>query len=220
MTDDTGFAPNPLHGVLTLATCKPRIRKSANKDEWISGWTSREVRDVDGNVVKSEVCKLIYLARISEKLTFAEYWKQHQNKCPTINGIPIIDVRASCNGKSNGIYEGIDCGDNIYKPRKADADYKKPNDFEQIRNRYHNGEESKLHDLSGCYVLICDEFYYFGIYNALMIEDCEFCQIYPKWREKKIPTTDKTAKNIIDFVLKNKRKATISNENNIEQKGI
>ena len=29
ITHDSGFAPNPFGGFLTLATCKPKIRKSA-----------------------------------------------------------------------------------------------------------------------------------------------------------------------------------------------
>ncbi|WP_198140678.1 Nmad2 family putative nucleotide modification protein [Polaromonas naphthalenivorans] len=28
MTHDSGFAPNPFHGTLTLATCKPGIRRT------------------------------------------------------------------------------------------------------------------------------------------------------------------------------------------------
>ena len=34
---DFGFAPNPFHGVCTLATCKPGIRRSAKVGDWILG---------------------------------------------------------------------------------------------------------------------------------------------------------------------------------------
>ena len=34
---DFGFAPNPFHGFLTLATCKPHIRKDAQVDDWVVG---------------------------------------------------------------------------------------------------------------------------------------------------------------------------------------
>lgn len=37
ITRDFGFAPNPFHGICTLATCKPRIRKAANIGDWILG---------------------------------------------------------------------------------------------------------------------------------------------------------------------------------------
>jgi hypothetical protein len=34
---DFGFAPNPFYGVLTLATCKPRIRSVASMGDWVIG---------------------------------------------------------------------------------------------------------------------------------------------------------------------------------------
>jgi hypothetical protein len=37
MIDDTGFAPNPFHDFLTLATCKPDIRKKAQIGDWVLG---------------------------------------------------------------------------------------------------------------------------------------------------------------------------------------
>jgi hypothetical protein len=30
MTNDSGFAPNPFFGALTMATCKPGMRKSTS----------------------------------------------------------------------------------------------------------------------------------------------------------------------------------------------
>jgi hypothetical protein len=39
---DYGFAPNPFGGVLTLATCKPDIRKSAELGDWIMGTGSKQ----------------------------------------------------------------------------------------------------------------------------------------------------------------------------------
>ena len=40
MTHDTGFAPNPFHGVLTLATCKPKIRACRKADDWVAGFAT------------------------------------------------------------------------------------------------------------------------------------------------------------------------------------
>ncbi len=34
---DSGFAPNPFGDYCSLATCKPRIRKSIHKDDWVVG---------------------------------------------------------------------------------------------------------------------------------------------------------------------------------------
>ena len=36
MTHDTGFAPNPFWGCLTLATCKPKIRESKRPGDWVA----------------------------------------------------------------------------------------------------------------------------------------------------------------------------------------
>ena len=36
---DSGFAPNPFGGICTLACCKPKIRQSANVQDWVIGTT-------------------------------------------------------------------------------------------------------------------------------------------------------------------------------------
>lgn len=59
---DYGFAPNPFHGFLTLATCKPIIRSSKNthKGDILLGKASGED-------------KLIYVGIISDIVTIEEY---------------------------------------------------------------------------------------------------------------------------------------------------
>ncbi|MGE3595803.1 MAG: hypothetical protein AB7N70_09645 [Dehalococcoidia bacterium] len=50
MTHDTGFAPNPFWGCLTLATCKPGIRQTRGPGDWIAGftcWWNRSRRRVE-----------------------------------------------------------------------------------------------------------------------------------------------------------------------------
>lgn len=88
---DFGFAPNPFHGVCTLATCKPKIRNSANVGDWIMG--------VGGNKLRQATGKCILLMKVSEKIGFQEYWDddQYALKKPIRNG---SDVRM--------------LGDNIY----------------------------------------------------------------------------------------------------------
>src|SRR2546427_11595938 len=64
ITHDTGFAPNPFGGVLTLATCKPKIRRVAKPRGWVVGTGScRSV--VSGRVV--------FGAQIAEKLRIEDY---------------------------------------------------------------------------------------------------------------------------------------------------
>lgn len=62
---DIGFAPNPFHGVCTLATCKPRIRHGASPGDWVVGVGSRTKR-IEG--------QLVYAMQVEEKLTFDQYW--------------------------------------------------------------------------------------------------------------------------------------------------
>lgn len=63
---DYGFAPNPSFGYCTLATCKPRIRKTACVGDWIAafGSASTPLRN-----------HLVVLMKVAEILTFDEYWE-------------------------------------------------------------------------------------------------------------------------------------------------
>ena len=76
---DFGFAPNPFFGVCTLATCKPRIRKVAKCGDWIMG-TGSKSRDREGY--------LVFVMRVSETLTFNEYWNDERflRKRPNLQG--------------------------------------------------------------------------------------------------------------------------------------
>lgn len=74
---DFGFAPNPFHGVCTLATCKPAIRRIAKVRDWIVGTgTGRQKR----------ASYLVYAMQVDETLTFEEYWSdpRFQQKKPNL----------------------------------------------------------------------------------------------------------------------------------------
>lgn len=195
MTYDTGFAPNPEHNVLTLATCKPTIRRCATPGTWISGWTAVKVHptEVGEPIVFGENEKLIYLAKISKSIPFAEYWKEYKEKRPNKIGSGMSCAIKGCSGNQDdcNLY---DCGDNIYEPVKGKSD-----EFIQHKNGGGHGKESIEHDLSGKNVLICEEFYYFSATNAIEIANKGFN--VP--RCKKIPLEDKRAKRIIEFVTQN-----------------
>lgn len=79
ITYDTGFAPNPFGGVLTLATCIPIIRRTAEVGSWlvVTGSASLGLRG-----------KLVYAAKIVEVLTLEEYGKdpRYMFKRPSVNG--------------------------------------------------------------------------------------------------------------------------------------
>ena len=80
ITRDFGFAPNPFHGLCTLATCKPDIRKSAKVGDWIMG--------IGGSKLRSVKRKCILLMKVSEKVSFQDYWdnKRFSLKKPLRNG--------------------------------------------------------------------------------------------------------------------------------------
>ena len=144
MTHDTGFAPNPFHEILTLATCKPGIRKTKRKGDWIAGFSSNALTSLAGdNGINIDPDALIYLGKVSKRITMADYYKEYKAKIPRANMDSLI-ARA---------------GDNIYKPLCKSP--KNLSDFEQIVNDNH-GHDEKNHDLSCGNVLIFDEFYYLG----------------------------------------------------------
>ena|SRR2546425_97785 len=76
---DYGFAPNPFFGVCTLATCKPKIRGSADVGDWIIGTGSKQYC-LDG--------RLVYAMKVSETLTYDEYWNdpRFSSKKPNLLG--------------------------------------------------------------------------------------------------------------------------------------
>lgn len=145
MTHDNRFAPNPLFGVLTLATCKPYMRLNMKEGEWIAGWTSARI--VHSPTEQGQE-KLVYLAKVTHKLTFEEYWEQYPQK------------RSVCTDDKNVLER---YGDNIYQPDASAED-----GFIQMPN-IHHGTDKKAKDLKGKYVLVCEEFYYFSCLSPLEI---------------------------------------------------
>ncbi|MDY0383873.1 hypothetical protein [Trichlorobacter sp.] len=164
MSDDSGFAPNPFFGVLTLATCKAGIRRSSTRKEgdWIAGFGSKSMC---GDEVGNE--RLIFLMEVKEKIPLENYYKSYPPKRPIPRGNSthvagtIKNVRRGCCGSrqedSNSVADlRKDRGDNIYRFVG--------NTYEVLPNRFHPAEkpEHKVRDISGRYVLISTNFYYFG----------------------------------------------------------
>lgn len=136
VTRDFGFAPNPFHGICSLATCKPTIRRNAKVGDWIIG---------TGSVPKNLGDKLIYAMKVTEVLTFQEYWEDERFICKK----PVM------NGSLVQMY-----GDNIYWKDKDDEWHQE--------NSHHSLEDGRLNernlkkDIPGKNVLLSDHFYYFG----------------------------------------------------------
>lgn len=134
---DSGFAPNPLFDVCTLATCKPRIRNTAQVGDWILG-TGSKTHGRGG-------CG-VYCMRVTEAMSFEEYWADPRFTCKR----PVF---------AGGRKERQ--GDNIYF-RAADEDdwFQAPS-----RHSHEDGSPNERHierDTRSNRVLISDDFIYWG----------------------------------------------------------
>ena len=131
---DTGLAPNPYGGVMSLSVCKPQIRRQAQVGDWICGIGSactRTGEDYRG--------RLVYIMRVTEKMTMKKYDGWAKKNCR----IKIPSLKS----------EERVVGDSLYDFSGG----KKP----KIRKSLH-GESSRKNDLSGEYTLLSEEFIYFG----------------------------------------------------------
>lgn len=144
LTHDHGFAPNPFHGTLTLATCKPGMRRVREKDEWIAGFVSKKLTDLaKGNGLDVELGGIVYLAKITNKVSLDQYFK---------------DLKFECKKPTEPFDQWhIDAlGDNIYEEISKEQ-------WKQHKNAYHEDDDyTKKHDAGGKCVLISNEFYYLG----------------------------------------------------------
>jgi len=134
---DYGFAPNPFYGYCTLAACKPVIRRVASVGDWIvgTGGSSRGLRD-----------RLIYAMRVTEAITFDEYWSDERFR----------DKRPNRRGSRKQFF-----GDNIYHHdrrtghwKQEDSHHSRPNGMAFAVNKKHDTKTDR--------VLISDDFVYFG----------------------------------------------------------
>ncbi|MFN2287498.1 MAG: hypothetical protein ABR578_04110 [Chromatocurvus sp.] len=156
LTHDTGFAPNPFHGRLTLATCKPGIRRSKSVGDWIAGFTSKALVLNSGGTARAwdGIPRLLYLMKVSERVSIAEYY---------------VDRRFTPKIPQLGSSAQVSAGDNIYRPLLTGA--VSPSEFEIVENPSHPAKNDHIEtDLSGLYVLVSEQFYYFGR-EALKIPD-------------------------------------------------
>lgn len=133
---DFGFAPNPFHGSCTLATCKPKIRKTAQAGDWIVGMGGARLKAAG---------RCIFAMRVREAMTFDAYWSDPAffDKRPVPNGSRVMKM-----------------GDNIYHHApggawaQADSHHSHPGGS---ANPYNLNR-----DTSADRVLISQDFFYFG----------------------------------------------------------
>lgn len=132
---DDGFAPNPFHNALTLATCKPVIRRKAQPGDYVIG-TGSKPRNDKGN--------LMYIMEVSEVLSMEDYAKDPRfiNKIPNMSSSRVLQS-----------------GDNIYEFENDMI-----NQRNSLHRKLDGSvsEKDKNRDLSGKSVLISNDFVYFG----------------------------------------------------------
>ncbi|MCM5705329.1 hypothetical protein [Larsenimonas salina] len=134
---DLGFAPNPFWGFLTLANCKPRIRKFSNVGDVVIGTGS-------ANYGKQNF--LVYWMKIDKIINFNEYWNN-----------PIYDT------KKPNLYGSMfqQYGDNIYFT-DSDGIIRQIDSFHSLPNGIISEENLARDVLFTDRVLISNEFAYFG----------------------------------------------------------
>jgi len=131
---DSGAAPNPFHGMCSLAICKPSIRRSAQKGDWVAGLGSKNAPggDLSGH--------LIYAMRVERVLSLEEYDREAQKNWP----LRIPDI------KSTALTE-----------RLGDCIYYFDDGIPRQRPGVHKSCNIKA-DLFGKNVLLSWDYYYFG----------------------------------------------------------
>ena len=132
---DYGFAPNPFNGYCTLCTCKPGIRRHAEIDDWVVG-TGRKATGRDG--------RLVFAMRVTETMTFNEYWVDPR----------FVVKRPNLRGSIKQAY-----GDNIYY--RDEGGWHQADSHHSLEDGQPNPENVQP-DTSADRVLISDDFVYCG----------------------------------------------------------
>jgi len=132
---DDGAAPNPFHGMCTLAICKPSIRRVAKVGDWVAGLGSKNAPsgDLSG--------RLVYAMKVEEVIALSEYDRRAPQEWP--HKIP--DFRSADHNNRLG-----DC---IYDYSAGEPPYQRLG-VHSVQNR--------TVDLGGMNVLISTDYYYLG----------------------------------------------------------
>ena len=171
---DFGFAPNPFYGFCTLATCKPKIRKTASVGDWVIG-TGSKTKQRDGY--------LVYAMRVTETRSFNDYWQDPRfyNKRP---GMYASRKKAF--------------GDNIYYTVPVS------NEWCQIDSHHSHGDgtpnhNNACHDTQVDQVLVSDDFIYWGESGPRLPMFCgvNFCY---NWRGHKCDFLEDAVTELIAWV--------------------
>ncbi len=181
---DSGFAPNPFHGICTLTTCKPDIRLGVAKevmDSFLhtigrdnkkakhpanefpdSGFIKEQgiwVIGIAGNLMcrrmkRGSYGKILYMMQVTDVMPYEEYWHEHPEKRPVSLS---SDYIFHPNPKEED-YAAL--GDNIYESKSSPPLYS-PH-YEHGKENTEDTKNQIQRDWRGTYSLLSDNFVYFG----------------------------------------------------------
>jgi hypothetical protein len=135
LSRDYGFAPNPYHGICSLATCKPQIRSSAQIGDLVIGC---------GSITLGFNECIIFAMRVQAKVDFEEYWR---NPAYSMKRVSLVGSKVQS------------YGDNIYH-REGDSWIQ-----EDSHHSFADGVVNELNlgrDTNSPFVLLSSDFVYFG----------------------------------------------------------
>lgn len=170
---DFGFAPNPYFGYCTLATCKPRIRASAEIGDWIAAYGAA------GTELHQ---KLLMLMQVSQVLSFDQYWEDSR----FIQKRPVFNRGTFC------AY-----GDNIY--HHVDGHWMQESSHHSMMDGSINYANLNR-DTGTDRILVAERFYYWGN-NAIDIPK-EFDGLIGSGRNHRICHDEKLIGNFVNFIKK------------------
>jgi hypothetical protein len=172
ITHDSGFAPNPFWGYLTLAACTPNhMKASLVPGDWIIGVESKSL----ANQRKRKGCNiainqsLIYAAKINEILTLDEYFRDSRFQAKKFNKNGNWKERRGDNVYfiKNNQWRWLRCHGHEPDHLRNLHDSQVFFDVKQLDNYWKDKKMKKtygviLQDLRGNTVFISNEFLYFG----------------------------------------------------------
>ncbi len=135
---DFGFAPNPFHGICTLATCKPGIRSTATVGDWVIGMGGSRLHATG---------RCIFAMCVTDKIAFDEYWSNPK----------YLDKKPIRNGSSKMMV-----GDNIYWYEPDIAQWHQSDSHHSNPDGSTNMENLRS-DTKANSVLVSSQFIYFGV---------------------------------------------------------
>ena len=170
---DYGFAPNPFYGFCTLATCKPRIRKSASVGDWIAG---------AGTKTKGRCGHLVYAMRVSEVMSFDEYWNDPRflDKHPDMH----VSIKKAF-------------GDNIYHRDETTLQWCQADSHHSYKSGVQNIHNVR-HDTQADRVLVSDDFVYYGG-NGPEVPRFHGCNLY-FGRAYKYRYSEEVVQKFVDWI--------------------